>query len=170
MSEAGARPGDAATAWWRALRPRPDGSGGDRAALARLRRTATAMEAAMEPASIALCRKLGGGADTLLRAATVAAVLAHVRADVPGQPVARQLNPAMSELRFRRLIQARTTDEIIAAFRRAVALADHRLNVGDLAASLLDWTDARRRRWLYDYYNADSSPVPAGAPATETAP
>ena len=41
------------------------------------------------------------------------------------------------------------------AFRRAVALAGGRnINVGDVAASLLDWSDRRRMRWAFDYYGA----------------
>ncbi len=60
----------------------------------------------------------------------------------------------MSWLRFRRLAQAGTPDEQVIAFRRAVALAGGRLNVADLGASLLDWNDTRRRRWMYDYHDA----------------
>ena len=48
-----------AASWWRALQPHPNGSGGDRAALAQLRRCATAADAAMEPATLDLARQLG---------------------------------------------------------------------------------------------------------------
>ena len=56
-------------------------------------------------------------------------------------------------------MQAGTDDEQLVAFRRAVALAGGRLNVHDLAGSLLGWDDGRRRRWIMDYHNA---PPPAG--------
>jgi CRISPR system Cascade subunit CasB len=156
------RPGPAAARWWRGLQPRPDGGGGDRAALARLRRCATALDAASEQATLDLCRSLGFGFGKLDRVAVAAAVLAHVREDRPGSPAARQLGgtgpdqagAAMSWLRFRRLIQASTDDEQLAAFRRAAALAGGAINVVDLADSLLDWDDKRRRRWLYAYHDA----------------
>lgn len=164
------QPGFVAAMWWRALQPRPDGSGGDRAALARLRHAATASEAAMEPATLDLCRRLGFGPVRLGGVAVAAAVLAHIRDDDPQHAAARQLGPqdpsrsqdaVMSPLRFRRLIQADTDDARLTAFRRAVALADRRLNVADVARSLLDWTPRQRQRWLYAYYDA---PAPGDVP------
>ena len=157
-------PGAVAAAWWESLQPGPDGSGGDRAALARLRHAATATEAAAEPATLDLCRRLGVGWQGLAPVAVTASVLAHVREDEPSHPVARQLGPttlgakdaAMSWLRFRRLIQAETDDDRLTAFRRAVALAGGRLNVRDLAGSLLAWNERERRRWLYAYHDAYS--------------
>lgn len=154
------RPETIVAAWWRGLQPRSDGSGGNRAALARLRRSHTALEASSEEETLKLCRALGRGWKGLEGAAVAAAVLAHVREDAPGERAARQLGatpsiPAvMSWLRFRRLAQAGTPDEQVIAFRRAVALAGGRLNVADLGASLLDWNDTRRRRWMYDYHDA----------------
>ena len=159
------RPAAVAAGWWHALQPRPDGGGGDRASLARLRHAATAMDAAMEPVTLDLARRLGMGWRDLGRVAVTAAVLAHVRDDARDRPAARQLGPtaagdaAMSWLRFRRLMQAGTDDEQLVAFRRAVALAGGRLNVHDLAGSLLGWDDGRRRRWIMDYHNA---PPPTG--------
>lgn len=158
------RLGRLARTWWRSLQRRPDGSGGDPGALARLRRAGTALGAATEPATLELCRSLGLGWTGLERAAVAAAVLAHVREDVPGTSAARQLGPpsrnlpaVMSWLRLRRLIQAETGDDQITAFRRAVALAGGRLNVSDLGCSLIDWNDSRRRRWIYAYHQ---SPAP----------
>lgn len=163
-----AKYGTVAVRWWRALQPRPDGGGGDKAALARLRRCSTAMEAAMEPATLDLCRRLDIGFKGLDRVAVAAAVLAHVREDLPGPPAARQLGAAgpdqtgaaMSPLRFRRLVQAETDDERLTAFRRAVALTGGRMNIADLSESLLDWNDVRRRRWLHAYYDAPAEMTP----------
>ncbi|MCW3476875.1 type I-E CRISPR-associated protein Cse2/CasB [Limobrevibacterium gyesilva] len=155
--------GPIAAAWWRDLQPCDEAGKprrGDRAALARLRRCATVMEAAGEPAAIALCRRLGGTECDLGRAALIAAVLAHVRDNVGGLPVARQVGvqqdgkAAISDLRFRRLLQADTDDEQLIGFRRLVALAGHKLNVADLAASLWRWNDKQRRRWIYAYHEA----------------
>jgi CRISPR system Cascade subunit CasB len=61
---------------------------------------------------------------------------------------------AMKPLRFRRLIEAETLDERLTALRRAVQLADCRLNVRELAAACLDWSAARRQRWIFEYYAA----------------
>ena len=166
---------DAAAAWWHGLQPdlethRP----GDRASLARLRRCATVAEAMTEPAAIALFRRIGATrADDLPHIATLAAVLAHVREDVPEGRVARRLGPdypdapetaRMSALRFRRLLEAAPGDEQLTAFRRMVALAGGSLPLRDLARSLLDWDDERRRRWIYDYWNAGQ---PIAAPTAE---
>ncbi len=167
-------PREIAQKWWWELQPERRG-GGDRAALARLRRAPTVLAAAMEPEALELCRRLGRGPDRLEPASLVAAVLAHVREDSgPSMKFARQLGkqpgdkPApMSWLRFRRLIQASTPDEQLIAFRRAVALANRKLNVTDLAESLLDWGDKRRQRWLYAYYDVPPPYQPSEASGTQ---
>jgi CRISPR system Cascade subunit CasB len=157
-------PGPQAAAWWRELQPK-DGQGerrsGDRGALARLRRCATVMEAASEPRTLALCRKLGVGEAALDRVALIAAVLAHVREERFDLNVARQIGvqqdgtAAMSDLRFRRLLQADTLDEQLIGFRRLVALAAGKLNVADLAVGLWYWgNEQERRRWIYAYHDA----------------
>jgi CRISPR system Cascade subunit CasB len=176
-----AYPGPQAAAWWRGLQPQ-DGLGerrpGDRGALARLRRCASVMDAASEPATLALCRRLGAGEAGLERAALLAAVLAHVREDDPRLPVARQIGvpsdgaAPMSDLRFRRLLQAETPDEQLIGFRRLVALAGRKLNVADLAAGLWRWNDeATRRHWIYAYHDAPEFQPGANAtqPVTEDA-
>ena len=168
----------AVAAWWHGLQPDPARKWpGDRAALARLRRCASVAEAMQEPATMLLFRRCGAaGPADLPRVALVAAVLAHVRIDQPGQRVARQIGPDSPEnpetallkpLRFRRLMEAASPDERLAAFRRLVAIADRVLNVHDLAAALLNWDDRRRQRWVYDYWNAGAAPAPDNAPAEE---
>lgn len=159
----------AAAAWWRELQPDPaSGRRGDRAALARLRRCATVSEAMQEVTAIQLFRRVGAtGPGDLPEVALVAAVLAHVRADAPGT-VARAIGPdtpekpetaKMKPLRFRRLMEAYGPDERLVAFRRLVMLAKgNALPVGDLAASLLEWTEQRRRQWIFDYWSADPPP------------
>lgn len=165
----------AAGAWWHGLQPDPETRRpGDRATLARLRRAATVAEAMSEPAAITLFRRIGAtGPQDLTRIATLAAVLAHLREDRPEGSVARRLGPdypdapetaRMSPLRFRRLLEAGPGDEQLTAFRRMVALAGGSLPLHDLARSLLDWDDGRRRRWIYDYWNAGQ---PMTAPAAE---
>jgi CRISPR system Cascade subunit CasB len=164
---------DRAVAWWRDLQPDPDRKRtGDRAALARLRRCATIAEAMQDQATIALFRRCGGSSpDDLPAISLAAAVLAHVREDNPADPrIARHIGPENTDkpetallkpLRFRRLMDADTPDERLIAFRRLVALAGGKLNVFDLAAALLRWTEERQRRWVYDYWNAGQPTTPA---------
>lgn len=154
--------------WWRELQPDPARKRpGDRAALARLRRAATPIEAAEEPATIDLARRLHATEHGLELVALCAAVIAHVRED-DTLPAARRLGggtdgrPLVSLLRFRRLIQAETAADRLIQFRRAVALAGQKLNVADLAEALLDWSERRRIAWIFRYHDAPppTSPQP----------
>ncbi len=135
---------DAAHRWWKALGPFESKDGrkfpGDRAALARLRRCSSPDEAAIEPATAKLFRDLGFNTRMeahLGRAATLAAVLAHVRKDGGGKIAlaigARQGSDPSDALlkpnRFRTLMAARTDDEILTSFRRVVAMLDRTANV-----------------------------------------
>jgi CRISPR system Cascade subunit CasB len=167
--------------WWRDLQPYfSDGSRNpraDRAALARLRR-ADLLDAMQDPATFALFRSLGRQhPNDLPGIALCAAVLAGVREDRPAEHPARTLGPpsldtveqaAMKPLRFRRLIEAGTPDERLGALRRAVQLADRRLNLRELAAACLDWSDGRRQHWIFEYYNAGFA-APASEPISEEA-
>jgi CRISPR system Cascade subunit CasB len=63
--------------------------------------------------------------------------------------------PLMRELRFKRLLAATEDQDLMISFRRAITLVGARnIDVGDVAASLLDWSDRRRIRWAFDYYGA----------------
>ena len=47
-----------------------------------------------------------------------------------------------------------------------MALADCRLNIGDLASSLFFWNDQTRARWAFAYYGtALATPAPVPTPA-----
>ena len=174
-------PGPEAATWWRALQSsdkKGERRSGDRGALARLRRCATVMDAAIEPVTLALCRRLGLGEAGLDGAALLAAVLAHVRDERFDMTVARQIGmqrdgtAVMSDLRFRRLLQADTPDERLIGFRRLVMLADRKLYVADLAAGLWRWGDeATQRHWIYAYHDAPDFQASADAmpPAIEDA-
>lgn len=165
--------------WWRELMPdEATGRRGDRAVLARLRRAATPLEAVEEEATIDLARRLGGGLRTLDDVAVCAAVLAHVRQD-DGSPIARRVGPVpgdptrrplMSALRFRRLIQADVPEDKLIQFRRLLALADRKANVTDLASALLDWSERRRRDWIFRYYAGEPPARDDDAPASQPAP
>ena len=163
-----AKAADAAVAWWHSLRPNADrGTRGNPAALARLRRAATVLDLMAEPETIGLFQCMGARSySDLPVAALLAGVLSHVREDRPARSVARLLGPKdssnekdaiISPLRFRRLLQATEPDDILVAFRRMIALTGGSLPVTDLSRSLLDWNEERKRRWIYDYWNADTS-------------
>lgn len=156
--------------WWKALQPSQDGKfRGDRAALAKLRRASSIMEAAAEPATAELFKKLGfeRACRDLPRAALIAAVLAHIRDDgkeklarAIGTPRGGEGTTALvSPLRLKRLIAAREPDDLLIAFRRAIAILGHTANVKDVAKQLLLWTDDRtadsaRTLFTFDYHNA----------------
>jgi CRISPR system Cascade subunit CasB len=162
----------AAWSWWNQLQSRDRGGRlvpGDRATLARLRRSATVMEAATESAAAVLYQKLAFAhvEQDLARAAMVAAVLAHVREDtkVPlaraiGTPRAGDGSAALvSTLRLRRLMAARDPDDLLTLFRRTVAILGDTANVRDLARELIAWTDERfgdisRTQFAFAYHNA----------------
>ncbi len=171
----------AAVVWWQRLQPSSPGEhryrGGDRAALAKLRRCATVTEAMQEPASIELFRDLGFTRwEHLPAAALAAAVLASVREEAPHFPsFARAVGPTdmsapetalVKPLRFRRLIEADTPDDRLLAFRRAVALLGGKAPLHSLAEGLLGWSEDRRRRWIFDYWNATERAPPPQASQT----
>ena len=149
--------------WWNALQPAPR---------ARLRRATTPLEALMVGASYDLARRLRRDRNDWQALGTLAATLAHVRTHDP-RPTATifgQMSGTgegarrrVSELRFRRLIQANDWNERMAALRRAIALVDGRGNVVDLASSLLWWNDRTRADWMFAYFGA-------AAPETLTSP
>lgn len=129
----------------------------------------------------------------------VAALAAHVKTIETRQPFAAQLgqtngnNPVMSELRFRRLSQARTQEELFRQLRRAVQLLGGTVNLPDLAEGVFRWcaeedaharhaaqkrtpTEYIRVRWALDYYMAGApsdapdavdTPLPADMAATQ---
>jgi CRISPR system Cascade subunit CasB len=150
---------DRAKAWLASLRPQPQDNGfttGDRAAIARLKRATNVMEAAAEPATADLFKRLGFqrkyAARDLPRAAVIAAVLAHVTRS-SGANLARAIGPTdakdpssalLKPLRLKRLLAAREPDDVLIQFRRTVAILDHTANVADLAQQLLAWTDDER--------------------------
>lgn len=164
----------AAYTWWRQLQPQEDGEGvnrrGDRAAAARLRRAASILEAAAEPATVDLYRRLGFTRPEvdLGRAALVAAVLAHVRKDDPGHSVAEAIGAPksgdaetalISPLRFKRVIAARDPDDLLIAFRRVIAILGGKADVKNITAVLLGFTDERwaeitRTRFAFAYHGA----------------
>lgn len=156
--------------WWRAFHP-PDGrqSGSHRAAMARLRRAATPLDAMLEPETLRLMRRLPHSRKD--RVAILAGVLAWVR-ETDETRVARAIGRSaldddqsalVSESRFRRLLQSQP-DELLNSMRRLVRQMKGRANVADLAYAILYWGDPVKKKWIFDYYR-----VASAAPSAETA-
>ncbi len=158
--------GGAVARWWRLLQPRPDGKGGDRAALARMRRADTPAVVLLEPAAIQLhgdVRKIVAGGvlgdrDTEMLA-VIAGVLARVRpAEAPSVAFATALgqppdHPVMSPLRFGNLMRAREPEGLMRHLRRSVDLLGGRpFGIPQFVADILVWNDVIRRRWIFQYY------------------
>lgn len=88
------------------------------------------------------------------RLAAIAGLLAHVKVQVD-KPLAQTMSegekPAVSELRFRRLLESPTTDDLFVGLRRALPLMGQTANIFDLADSVLFWGDVVKKRWAYNY-------------------
>jgi CRISPR system Cascade subunit CasB len=180
-----------AHAWWRALQPhddqgRPNWSG-DRGALARLRRASSPADSLVEPAVLDLYRKLGFrglSGERLALTAVAAMTLAHARKESrqhPAQSVGRKRfedkefeTAAMKPMRFQCLLSVRAPDDLVRHMRRLVQLAGNEIDVGRLAADILNWRDDEagdrtRTRWAYEYLAAgrdapDADFAPAASP------
>ena len=146
--------------WWSALKPSDRAQTGQhRAALARLRRAATPLEVMQQPEALRLIARLSHSAD---RVATLAGILAlvdetvdqHLARAVGRSSLDSELRPALSEARFRRLLQV-PPDEVMEPMRRVVRLAKSKVNVLDLSDSILYWGDRVKRRWIFDYYGVN---------------
>lgn len=155
--------GAIAYGWW-AQNIEPRGTSAAKALSARLRRAAP-VAVLCEPAVMELARALALGPASAERLVELAVLLAEVRENSP-ERLARRLGgaePALSQLRFQRLIRAEG-GELTDLLRRAIIMADRKCNVAALAADLLYWKSARAR-WCFDYFAAD---MPEKQPDTHT--
>lgn len=169
MSETEWKPGaaDKALYWWRDLQDMRDGKVNllaDRAARARLRR-ASREDALSDEAVTALYRRIWGNAFVPNRmdlAVRLALVLAHVRRE-DTRHAGEALgdggeNAVLKPLRFKRLLQAEDSEDIIREFRRAVDLLGNTANVRNLAGLLLNWGDEpTRTRFAFEYFGAKAA-------------
>jgi len=133
---------------------------GDRAAL---RRCHEPLEALFVPAYHDLYHELLRQDDYVdsVKLPAIAALTAHVKQVRGDKQFAQQMAapkaqggnaPQVSELRFRRLLQCETVDELFPALRRVVHLLDGSVNLYNLANSVYWWGDQKRREWAYAYY------------------
>lgn len=152
--------GETLLRWWQELN---DDTGG-RAAL---RRAPDITAVVMQPAFQRLHRRLlaaGWPGQTWAddRLAAAAGLLAHVREhsdrSLP-QAMSDGDKPAVSPLRFQRLLEAPDGEALFNGLRRTLPLIQHRTDVCALATDVVNWGDAVRKRWAYAY----AWPAKAGA-------
>ena len=165
--------------WWRSLDPKNQDKdampgelcGQGRADGARLRRCENAEELLSRSATLLFARRLialGGSSKVFSdesqvyeQLAWVAGALAHVKFRL-GKALGGE-RPAMSELRFRSLQAAATTEDYFLQIRRAIQLADRKTDVARLADDLFAWlleqgksaaraSSGVKFHWAYDYY------------------
>jgi len=133
--------------WWQELAQRP----GERA---ELRRAGSIAEVVMTPAFQRLCSRFSGHFGDEVgwedRFAAIVGLLAHVRTGSE-KPLAEQMAgnpPAVSELRFRRLLQ-RNRSDLYVAMIRIVRMLKYKANIFDLAQSVYYWGDSVKKEWAY---------------------
>ena len=146
---------EAVRQWWKDLEHDPGGR-------AELRRCRTTMEVAFCPAFHRLrfaLKAVGNFSSESL--AAVAGILAHVREDRPGLPLAEnmaQKKPGgdtcrVSGLRFRRLLKIEDRAELHAYLVRLLGLMDKKADVAELAETVIYWGPGRRKSLAYAYYD-----------------
>jgi CRISPR system Cascade subunit CasB len=147
--------GNALLRWWKGL----DNNRGDRA---ELRRCEDLLQVMQTPAFQRIRRQLMGmGLEPQVserdRLAAVIGLAAHVTGGDPASApslaecFSEGEKPAVSPLRFRQLLDARTEDELFIRLRRVMPLVKDRVNLFDLANSIFYWGDGVRKRLIYDY-------------------
>jgi len=91
----------------------------------------------------------------------VAGLLAHVDEDARNQPeVAAQMaggaqeeEARVSGLRFRRLLQKESREDLYRPLLRVIRLLDRRVNVSSLSKNVYYWGQTVRKNWARDYYD-----------------
>jgi len=147
--------------WWEDL----DDNRGDRA---ELRRCTGASQVVMTPSfhrQLRIWRPyFSSETNYEERLAQIMGLLSHIRFHRADISIAKQMatgrggDPAVSELRFRRLLQ-RTRQEYYLAMIRVIKLLRGEVNIHDLAKSTYFWGDNIRKEWAYDYFeNAPDKP------------
>jgi CRISPR system Cascade subunit CasB len=151
--------GEVLLKWWQGL----DDNRGDRAVL---RRASNVTGIAVSAPYQRLYRRLlatgalgdlsGWQRESL---SAVAGLLAHIKEDDAGAVLPKSLShraegsdrPAVSELRFVRLLESPDLDALFGGLRRALPLMGHKVDVVALANDVIGWGDAVKKRWAYGY-------------------
>lgn len=139
--------------WWNALQ-------NDHGARAELRRCRSPDEVAITAGFQRLCREMRpaftGESAWEGRLAAIAGLAAQVRELATGRGLAAQMAegspPAVSELRFRRLLQ-RERDDLYPALLRVLRMLGNKVDLIDLANSVYYWGKGTKKRWASDYFS-----------------
>ncbi len=161
--------GDVCYRWWRqALGPE---TGRGRAARARLRKAASAVEAIQVEETFELYKALDRKPDTETLA-LIAISLAQIKENT-AQKAAERFGRKngdtrlLSDLRFQRLVRTPDPAELVTPLRRALKVIDDRANICDLARDLYYWNEETRIRWCFEYYGGGPVPTNETHPAPE---
>lgn len=140
--------------WWESLRD-------DKASRAQLRRAPDLTRVVLTPGFQRLVRRLRArgfpaqlSPDQQDRLAVIAGVLAHLAsADGRRLPDAMRGDdkPKVSELRFRRLLESPTLDDLFSGLRRTLPLIGAAADPAKLANDIWFWGDTVRKQWAYEY-------------------
>lgn len=140
---------------------------GDRA---RLARAVDPGAVVFVPAFHELLAKLGAAKDESVREgfAVWAALAARVRTPLEGKSLATQMgarkrgsdSAVVSELRFRRLLEAEEPAQLLIRLRRILDQLGRSADLLSLAQACLDWGPRLKRQWAYDYYQVTANPEP----------
>jgi len=151
---AGETAGEVLIVWWRELADR-------RGERADLRRTVKSVEVILIPAYHRLRVRLltAGYIINNERLAVIAGLAARVKENSTTDSVARQMarvktgtSPQVAELRFRRILETDSTEELFPILNRALSLLGNSVNLLDLADSIYGWNDYQKKRWALEYY------------------
>lgn len=88
------------------------------------------------------------------RLAAIIGLLAQVKSN-DGRKLAEIMSegerPIFSELRFRRLLEAPTLDDVYLSLRRALPIIGNQANIYQLANDIFYWGDKTKKEWAYAY-------------------
>lgn len=159
----GGFPAEAVFKWWHEMQPANQGAGPNRRGeLAELKRCKTLAEILLVPRFQVLRRSLQAeGFGYMPACAAVAGILAHVETNQEqhtfaawlAQPKEKGAGPRLSELRFRRLVRAKSHEELFIGLIRVLPLAADTAPVKRLAEDIGRWGDFVRRQWTFDYFD-----------------
>lgn len=144
--------------WWQGLAD-------DRASRAILRRAGNTTAVVLSAPYQHLFRRLSAagwneGKTSHLndRLAAAIGLLVHVEQDGPLSPAkamshkaSGEERPAVSELRFMRLLESDSPDSLLTGLRRVLPLMEQRVDVIELVNDVLFWGDKVKKKWAYDY-------------------
>lgn len=142
--------------WWQNLED-------DRASRAMLRRCASLDEVALSEAYQRFYRQMlrvDWPVDAPMwqkdKLAAIVGLVAHLKNDSQQRlPLAMSEldgdKPVVSELRFRDLLKANSTDDLFVGIRRLLPLIGYQTDIYQLARDVYWWSDDTKKQWAYSY-------------------